>query len=85
LGYSQLREVPDHQEVFADTETEESIIVELLELEANVPNESCAMYHFQQIAEHNEALQTEIMAQNALTAADIPNLPQVIRHISFIH
>lgn len=33
LNFSEIREVPDNQEVFIDIETDQSIIVELLELE----------------------------------------------------
>ncbi|RKP11141.1 hypothetical protein THASP1DRAFT_27058 [Thamnocephalis sphaerospora] len=72
----QLREVPDHQEVFADTETEESVIVELLELDTDVANEQCARFHFQQIAEHNEAVRAQIVQEAQLTAADMPHLPE---------
>lgn len=31
LGSSQFRQVPDNQEVFVDTQTQQSLIIELLE------------------------------------------------------
>ena len=38
--FSKIRQVPDHQEVLIDMNTEQSIIVEILEL-ANVSNPEC--------------------------------------------
>ncbi|KAI9591737.1 hypothetical protein BDF19DRAFT_250823 [Syncephalis fuscata] len=72
---SQFREVPDNQEVFAATETEESIIVELLELDEDVPDNECAKFHFEQIAQHNESPETQIINLVSLTTADLPHLP----------
>jgi len=52
---SVVRQVPDHQEVYVDRESEMSLIVELLNYEENVGDESCAMYYFEDLAKCNEA------------------------------
>jgi hypothetical protein len=39
LDASTLREVPDNQEVFVDMDTDQSVIVELLQLESEVGDE----------------------------------------------
>lgn len=41
---SELREIPDNQEVFAHDHSDQSIIVELLELQNHVQNEDAARY-----------------------------------------
>lgn len=39
-----MRNVPDNQEVFADVNTDQSIIVEILEFVKQVTNEDAAKY-----------------------------------------
>lgn len=41
---SELREIPDNQEVFAHDHNDQSIIVELLELQSHVQNGDAARY-----------------------------------------
>lgn len=53
---SEVREIPDNQEVFAHCHTDQSIIVELLEFQSQVENENAARYHFEDIAGSNKAL-----------------------------
>ncbi|CAL8307015.1 unnamed protein product [Lota lota] len=53
---SDLREVPDNQEVFAHCHTDQSLIVELLEFQSQVEDQDAAKYHFEDIAGSNEAL-----------------------------
>eukprot|EP01089_Gocevia_fonbrunei_P012661 TRINITY_DN3055_c0_g1_i1.p1 TRINITY_DN3055_c0_g1~~TRINITY_DN3055_c0_g1_i1.p1 ORF type:complete len:197 (+),score=34.88 TRINITY_DN3055_c0_g1_i1:121-711(+) len=52
---SELRQVPDNQEVFVDVNTDQSIIIELLALEENVPNSESIKYFFDDLAESNDA------------------------------
>ena len=52
---SDLREVPDNQEVFAHSHTDQSLIVELLELDNQVADQDAARYHFEDIAGSNKA------------------------------
>ncbi|XP_028840172.1 ran guanine nucleotide release factor isoform X2 [Denticeps clupeoides] len=53
---SELRQVPDNQEVFAHRHTDQSIVVELLEHQGHVEDEGAARYHFEDLAESNHAL-----------------------------
>ncbi|KXS18577.1 Mog1p/PsbP-like protein [Gonapodya prolifera JEL478] len=59
---SQLRQIPDTQEVFVHTRTDASIIVEILEV-AEVGSGQCGSWHFWNIAEENGAKdQSQILA-----------------------
>nr|ADO28291.1 ran guanine nucleotide release factor [Ictalurus furcatus] len=61
---SELREIPDNQEVFAHTHTDQSIIIELLEYQSHVEDSQAARYHFEDVAGSNkvmEAGQMEVM------------------------
>lgn len=55
IDISEVREIPDNQEVFAHAHTDQSLIVELLEYQAQVADENAAVYHFQDIAGSNKA------------------------------
>uniref|UniRef100_UPI0037E9B252 ran guanine nucleotide release factor n=1 Tax=Semicossyphus pulcher TaxID=241346 RepID=UPI0037E9B252 len=52
---SELREIPDNQEVFAHKHTDQSLIVELVEYQAQVSDQDAARYHFEDIAGSNKA------------------------------
>ncbi|KAE8294570.1 hypothetical protein D5F01_LYC07524 [Larimichthys crocea] len=54
---SQLREIPDNQEVFAHAHTDQSLIVELVEYQGQVADQDAARYHFEDIAGSNQALE----------------------------
>lgn len=54
---SDLREIPDNQEVFAHAHTDQSLIVELVEYQAQVADHDAARYHFEDIAQSNGARQ----------------------------
>jgi hypothetical protein len=58
---TELREVPDNQEVFTDVHTDQSIIIDLLEF-SEVGNEQAAQYHFDQLAADNEATSSQIFS-----------------------
>ncbi|KFO18867.1 ran guanine nucleotide release factor isoform X1 [Fukomys damarensis] len=49
IDVSDLRPVPDNQEVFCHPSTDQSLIVELLELQAHVQGEAAARYHFEDV------------------------------------
>ncbi|XP_010594905.1 ran guanine nucleotide release factor isoform X2 [Loxodonta africana] len=49
IDVSDLRPVPDNQEVFCHCATDQSLIVELLELQAHVRGEAAARYHFEDV------------------------------------
>eukprot|EP00287_Rhodomonas_sp_CCMP768_P025364 CAMPEP_0202828592 /NCGR_PEP_ID=MMETSP1389-20130828/15010_1 /ASSEMBLY_ACC=CAM_ASM_000865 /TAXON_ID=302021 /ORGANISM="Rhodomonas sp., Strain CCMP768" /LENGTH=259 /DNA_ID=CAMNT_0049502091 /DNA_START=89 /DNA_END=868 /DNA_ORIENTATION=- len=71
---SDLRPVPDHQEVWVDSESEASVIVELLEREEEVEDSKIAEHIFSGIATENNATDIEIIAQRRLKDAEVPNL-----------
>ncbi|XP_034386880.1 ran guanine nucleotide release factor [Cyclopterus lumpus] len=52
---SELREIPDNQEVFAHERTDQSLIVELVEYQGQVADRDAARYHFEDIAGSNKA------------------------------
>lgn len=54
---SELREIPDNQEVFAHAHTDQSLIVELVEYQGQVVDQDAARYHFDDIAGSNKALE----------------------------
>ncbi|XP_050933069.1 LOW QUALITY PROTEIN: ran guanine nucleotide release factor [Lates calcarifer] len=54
---SELREIPDNQEVFAHAHTDQSLIVELVEYQGQVTDQDSARYHFEDIAGSNKALE----------------------------
>ncbi|XP_035509900.1 ran guanine nucleotide release factor [Morone saxatilis] len=54
---SELREIPDNQEVFAHAHTDQSLIVELVEYQGEVADQDAARYHFEDIAGSNKALE----------------------------
>lgn len=54
---SELREIPDNQEVFAHSHTDQSLIVELVEYQSQVADQDAARYHFEDIAGSNKALE----------------------------
>ncbi|XP_069623536.1 ran guanine nucleotide release factor [Ranitomeya imitator] len=52
---SDLREIPDNQEVFVHPHTDQSIIVELLEYQEGMSDPDAARYHFEDVAASNGA------------------------------
>ncbi|XP_051552169.1 ran guanine nucleotide release factor [Myxocyprinus asiaticus] len=52
---SDLRQIPDNQEVFGNSQTDQSIIIELLEYQSQVQNADAARYHFEDVAASNKA------------------------------
>ncbi|KAJ3069176.1 hypothetical protein HDU98_007757 [Podochytrium sp. JEL0797] len=68
---SLLREVPDNQEVFVSTKNNESVIVELLEMEQD---EDWPRFHFMELAAVNDAA----LPEDAIIARrDLPLLPNM--------
>ncbi|XP_042329002.1 ran guanine nucleotide release factor [Sceloporus undulatus] len=61
IDVSEMRQVPDNQEVFVHPCTDQSIIIELLEYQAGVPDENAARYHFEDLADASAT--TEILSQ----------------------
>ena len=59
---SVVRQVPDHQEVFVDKASDISLIVEILSHADEVSNEEAARYHFDDLAQCNSAVSTDVMS-----------------------
>ncbi|KAF9134947.1 hypothetical protein BGX30_011711 [Mortierella sp. GBA39] len=73
---SHVREVPDHQEVFVNVDEDQSVIVEILELAAEASDDNCAAFHFQQLAEDNDAEDASIIQSvSVLNNAELPTWP----------
>ncbi|XP_018581720.1 ran guanine nucleotide release factor isoform X2 [Scleropages formosus] len=64
---SELREIPDNQEVFAHSNTDQSLIVELLEYQGHVEDGAAARYHFEDVAQSNEVAGPRAAQVNAVT------------------
>ncbi|KAL1410817.1 hypothetical protein Q8F55_001760 [Vanrija albida] len=90
---SDIRQVPDTQEVFLSHESDTSVIVEILqsEVEGAAANDlyAAAKFHFDSIAHDNAALSSEIITPapaapipahvlSAASLADLPTPPPVI-------
>ncbi|KAL2649415.1 hypothetical protein R1flu_017543 [Riccia fluitans] len=76
LDVSDVREVPDNQEVLCDYDREESIIIELLEYKSDVTDEDSARWFLHNVAEEQEAENTVVLENRiVLTGPDAPNMP----------
>lgn len=73
---SQIREVPDNQEVFARADTDQSLIVELLEMKHPLPEGDSypASFHFSVLASDAGAIESQLFAASELNATDFPLL-----------
>ena len=67
---SVVRQIPDHQEVYVDKNTEMSFICELLGYESEVSNDAIGGYLFDDLAQCNEAYEKIIDRQGNLMATD---------------
>ncbi|XP_058494080.1 ran guanine nucleotide release factor [Solea solea] len=65
---SELREIPDNQEVFAHTHTDQSLIVELVEYQGQVSDQDSVRYHFEDIAGSNKALEPGAFGVTSIVA-----------------
>ncbi|GJX22500.1 probable ran guanine nucleotide release factor [Tanacetum coccineum] len=66
---SNIREVPDHQEVFVDPARDESLIVEILELKDDVADNGSATWFLQDLAIEQSADGTIVTDQSAVFEA----------------
>ncbi|KAJ3149838.1 hypothetical protein HK101_002007 [Irineochytrium annulatum] len=81
IDASNLREIPDNQEVFVDSKgTDQSLIIELLEaVEITVDDRSPAEHHFWILAEENNALEAKI-ASTGIVPEVLPNFTPLEAH-----
>ncbi|XP_060196817.1 uncharacterized protein LOC132626093 isoform X2 [Lycium barbarum] len=66
---SNVRQVPDHQEVFVDPARDESLIIELLDLKVDVADSGSATWFLQDLANEQDAEGTTINEQSAVFEA----------------
>lgn len=82
---SNLREVPDHQEVFLDDVTEASLIVELLDMEVSSTGDIAVLEHFRDLARDNESTRSDILTGVAqYPSALAPQLDQSAERIGLV-
>jgi hypothetical protein len=86
VDISNIRPVPDHQEVFIDQNTEASVIVELLDTEQSVPDDLKAInYYFLDLASFNESVENIVLSEALLTAETfVPSLEQSVCKMALI-
>ncbi|XP_009804047.1 uncharacterized protein LOC107814465 [Nicotiana tabacum] len=78
---SNVRQVPDHQEVFVDPGRDESLIIELLDLKLDVADSGSATWFLQDLANEQDAEGATIIEQSAVFEAPglcYRNTPAVI-------
>lgn len=87
LDVSDLRQVPDSQEVFLYPESDAFLSVEVLQRVPPEDDAEAARYHFDVLAEENEAIDTEVMdiralqlePKKAITSEDVTPSPMFLR------
>ncbi|XP_057777167.1 uncharacterized protein LOC130995775 [Salvia miltiorrhiza] len=67
---SNIRQVPDHQEVFVDPTRDESLIFELLDLKTDVADHGSATWFLQDLANEQDAEGTMVLEQSGVFEAD---------------
>eukprot|EP01064_Diplonema_japonicum_P032119 TRINITY_DN5973_c0_g1_i1.p2 TRINITY_DN5973_c0_g1~~TRINITY_DN5973_c0_g1_i1.p2 ORF type:complete len:184 (+),score=49.06 TRINITY_DN5973_c0_g1_i1:42-593(+) len=75
IDTSKFREVPDHQEVWADMDTNQSMILEVLDVIAGKNGTELAKFHFEEIGRANGCAANEMRVEQIteLSAAELPN------------
>ncbi|XP_020216664.1 ran guanine nucleotide release factor [Cajanus cajan] len=66
---SNIREVPNHQEVFVDPSRDESLIFELLELKPDVADNGSAAWFLQDLAREQDAEGSVVIGQSGVLEA----------------
>ncbi|CAN9091601.1 unnamed protein product [Alternaria sp. RS040] len=69
---SQIRQIPDHQEVYLDSNGYSSIVVEILEYVEKSNDEEALQYHFGDLVE-DTGDQTTIISQDRAAMKSLPN------------
>jgi hypothetical protein len=77
VDVSQMRQVPDHQEVYVDMNSDQSIIFELLSMD-DVANDRAAQHHWNDLAQANDAeTSSRVVSTERLSHNDIPHFAYV--------
>ncbi|KAG2430881.1 hypothetical protein HXX76_009855 [Chlamydomonas incerta] len=76
VDVSDLRPVPDHQEVWADTGVDQAIIFEIVEHDASVPDGEAGRHMFEDAAVGNEAVAAAVESVAPLGVQDVPGVSE---------
>ncbi|CAJ1353534.1 unnamed protein product [Effrenium voratum] len=71
---STLREVPDHQEVWVDTGSDRSLMIEILERK-DVADEEAMHFFLSDLAAFNDASEASILRSGPLAPEEVPHVP----------
>eukprot|EP00747_Dinoflagellata_sp_TGD_P171312 gnl/TRDRNA2_/TRDRNA2_205096_c0_seq1.p1 gnl/TRDRNA2_/TRDRNA2_205096_c0~~gnl/TRDRNA2_/TRDRNA2_205096_c0_seq1.p1 ORF type:complete len:398 (+),score=57.81 gnl/TRDRNA2_/TRDRNA2_205096_c0_seq1:70-1263(+) len=75
---SEMREVPDHQEVWVDSASDRSIIIEINERQ-DLPDYKALVFFWQDLVSANEADEHTLAERRALGRGEVPNLPAEVK------
>ncbi|CAK7341229.1 unnamed protein product [Dovyalis caffra] len=75
---SNIRQVPDHQEVFVDPSRDESLIFELLDLKPDVSDNGSAVWFLQDLANEQDAQGFTLVEQSGVVEVPMGNVSVVI-------
>ncbi|GMH35502.1 hypothetical protein BSKO_03370 [Bryopsis sp. KO-2023] len=75
IDVSDFRPVPDHQEIFADGNTDQSIIVEIVQHVGDVPDAESARYFWNDLAEQNQSQNNTVFSDQELSSTDVAGIP----------
>jgi len=83
---SDVRPIPDNQEVFMYVDKDQSLIVELLSTTeiSHLSMQESIIFHFNQLAKDNDAVNSEILELSLLSNEEIPNFDATIQKIGVI-
>jgi len=73
VDVSQFREIPDNQEVYSDPSTDQSVIVEILEMAQESHGPNAVLLHFNELGDMNEASSRNVVGVEAIPSVDMPN------------
>ena len=68
---SNIREVPDHQEVLVDPARDESLIFELLDLKPEVDDGGSALWFLRDVANEQDAGDDLVMSDSIFTSVSL--------------
>lgn len=70
---STFREVPDHQEVWVDTTSDRSVIIEILE-QKDVDDAQAIEFFLSDLAAFNEAIDSKVLHSRPVAPEEVPHL-----------
>ncbi|GBF95934.1 hypothetical protein Rsub_08057 [Raphidocelis subcapitata] len=76
LDVSDVRPVPDNQEVWSDPSSDQSVVVEILEHSAHVPDAEAGAFFFRDLAAESDAPAQQLEGCTSLAPGDVPGVPE---------